>query len=135
MGGGEGSLQSISCFFRLSLIPESMALITAAGKEGSKAFETAEHEEQMLTFFWLTAAKCFFVFFFDLFVLTSLSRLLKKKNETEKTPPQNATHSLTLSTGNLNERSATGVCFTRSPATGEKKLFGEFLVNAQGLFL
>ena len=50
-----------------------MALITAAGKEGSKAFETAEHEEQMLTFFWLTAAKCFFVFFFDLFVLTSLS--------------------------------------------------------------
>ena len=27
----------------------------------------------MLTFFWLTAAKCFFVFFFDLFVLTSLS--------------------------------------------------------------
>ncbi len=34
--------------------------------------------------------------------------------------------------GNLNNRSATGVAFTRDPATGEKELFGEFLVNAQG---
>ena len=34
--------------------------------------------------------------------------------------------------GNLNDNSGTGVAFTRNPATGEKKLFGEFLVNAQG---
>lgn len=34
--------------------------------------------------------------------------------------------------GNLGERSATGVCFTRSPATGERRLFGEYLANAQG---
>ena len=34
--------------------------------------------------------------------------------------------------GNLNENSGTGVAFTRDPATGEKKLMGEFLVNAQG---
>ena len=34
--------------------------------------------------------------------------------------------------GNLNENSGTGVAFTRNPATGEKKLMGEFLVNAQG---
>lgn len=34
--------------------------------------------------------------------------------------------------GNLNENSATGVCFTRNPATGEPGLYGEFLVNAQG---
>ncbi|MGL9732012.1 MAG: PEP/pyruvate-binding domain-containing protein, partial [Wolbachia sp.] len=34
--------------------------------------------------------------------------------------------------GNLNNNSATGVIFTRNPATGEKKCFGEFLVNAQG---
>ena len=34
--------------------------------------------------------------------------------------------------GNLNENSGTGVAFTRNPATGEKKLFGEFLTNAQG---
>jgi pyruvate,orthophosphate dikinase len=34
--------------------------------------------------------------------------------------------------GNLGEDSATGVAFTRDPATGEKKFFGEFLVNAQG---
>ncbi|MFV0948557.1 pyruvate, phosphate dikinase [Wolbachia endosymbiont of Nasonia giraulti] len=34
--------------------------------------------------------------------------------------------------GNLNDNSATGVIFTRNPSTGEKKLFGEFLVNAQG---
>ncbi|CAG9462449.1 unnamed protein product [Pedinophyceae sp. YPF-701] len=34
--------------------------------------------------------------------------------------------------GNLNDNSCTGVCFTRNPATGEKGLYGEFLVNAQG---
>ncbi len=34
--------------------------------------------------------------------------------------------------GNLNDNSGTGVAFTRNPATGEKVLFGEFLVNAQG---
>ena len=34
--------------------------------------------------------------------------------------------------GNLNEKSGTGVAFTRDPATGEKKLMGEFLKNAQG---
>jgi len=34
--------------------------------------------------------------------------------------------------GNRGERSGTGVCFTRDPATGEKRLFGEFLSNAQG---
>ncbi len=34
--------------------------------------------------------------------------------------------------GNLNDESGTGVAFTRDPATGEKKLMGEFLMNAQG---
>ena len=34
--------------------------------------------------------------------------------------------------GNLNNNSGTGVAFTRNPATGEKGLFGEFLMNAQG---
>ncbi|GHU57961.1 pyruvate, phosphate dikinase [Clostridia bacterium] len=34
--------------------------------------------------------------------------------------------------GNLNDESGTGVAFTRSPSTGERKLFGEFLMNAQG---
>ena len=34
--------------------------------------------------------------------------------------------------GNLGETSATGVAFTRNPSTGENKLYGEFLVNAQG---
>lgn len=34
--------------------------------------------------------------------------------------------------GNSGENSGTGVAFTRNPATGEKKLFGEFLMNAQG---
>ncbi|MFC2164944.1 pyruvate, phosphate dikinase [Acidobacteriota bacterium] len=34
--------------------------------------------------------------------------------------------------GNFGETSATGVGFTRNPASGEKELFGEFLVNAQG---
>ncbi len=34
--------------------------------------------------------------------------------------------------GNMGMDSATGVCFTRNPSTGEKQLYGEFLLNAQG---
>jgi len=38
----------------------------------------------------------------------------------------------TMVFGNMGEGSGTGVAFTRNPATGEKKLFGDFLMNAQG---
>ncbi len=34
--------------------------------------------------------------------------------------------------GNMGETSATGVAFTRNPATGEKRFYGEYLINAQG---
>ncbi len=34
--------------------------------------------------------------------------------------------------GNLGETSGTGVCFTRNPSTGERALYGEYLLNAQG---
>jgi pyruvate,orthophosphate dikinase len=34
--------------------------------------------------------------------------------------------------GNMGDDSATGVCFTRDPSTGDKRFFGEFLINAQG---
>jgi pyruvate, orthophosphate dikinase len=34
--------------------------------------------------------------------------------------------------GNMGGHSATGVCFTRNPSTGENKFYGEFLINAQG---
>ena len=34
--------------------------------------------------------------------------------------------------GNMGDTSATGVCFTRDPSTGERRLYGEFLLNAQG---
>jgi pyruvate,orthophosphate dikinase len=34
--------------------------------------------------------------------------------------------------GNMGDDSGTGVCFTRDPSTGERRLYGEFLVNAQG---
>src|SRR5678816_2153773 len=34
--------------------------------------------------------------------------------------------------GNLGEDSGTGVAFTRNPSTGERKFYGEFLINAQG---
>ena len=34
--------------------------------------------------------------------------------------------------GNMGDNSATGVAFTRNPATGEKGIFGEYLINAQG---
>jgi pyruvate,orthophosphate dikinase len=39
---------------------------------------------------------------------------------------------VTMVFGNMGNKSATGVVFTRNPNTGEKKLFGEYLVNAQG---
>ena len=39
---------------------------------------------------------------------------------------------VTMVFGNLGEDSATGVAFTRDPATGEKRFYGEFLMNAQG---
>ncbi len=38
----------------------------------------------------------------------------------------------TMVFGNLNDNSGTGVAFTRDPATGEKALYGEYLINAQG---
>ena len=38
----------------------------------------------------------------------------------------------TMVFGNMGKNSGTGVAFTRNPATGERKLYGEFLVNAQG---
>ena len=34
--------------------------------------------------------------------------------------------------GNMGDNSGTGVAFTRNPATGERKLYGEYLINAQG---
>lgn len=37
--------------------------------------------------------------------------------------------------GNMGDTSGTGVLFTRNPSTGEKKLYGEFLVNAQVIYL
>jgi len=43
-----------------------------------------------------------------------------------------AVNVVTMVFGNLGDDSATGVAFTRNPATGENKLFGEYLVNAQG---
>lgn len=33
--------------------------------------------------------------------------------------------------GNMGPTSGTGVCFTRNPSTGERKLYGEYLINAQ----
>lgn len=38
----------------------------------------------------------------------------------------------TMVFGNMGDNSATGVCFTRDPSTGENKFYGEFLINAQG---
>ncbi|MEG1502225.1 MAG: pyruvate, phosphate dikinase [Synergistaceae bacterium] len=43
-----------------------------------------------------------------------------------------AVNIVTMVFGNLGNDCGTGVCFTRSPSTGEKKLFGEYLINAQG---
>lgn len=43
-----------------------------------------------------------------------------------------AVNVITMAFGNLGEDCGTGVCFTRNPSTGENKLYGEFLINAQG---
>ncbi len=43
-----------------------------------------------------------------------------------------AVNVMTMIYGNLGETSATGVAFTRNPSDGEKKLYGEYLLNAQG---
>jgi pyruvate,orthophosphate dikinase len=43
-----------------------------------------------------------------------------------------AVNVVTMVFGNMGEDSGTGVAFTRNPATGEKKLFGDYLPNAQG---
>ncbi len=43
-----------------------------------------------------------------------------------------AVNIVTMVFGNMGDDSGTGVAFTRNPATGEKKLYGEFLINAQG---
>ncbi|HWO01135.1 MAG TPA: pyruvate, phosphate dikinase, partial [Blastocatellia bacterium] len=43
-----------------------------------------------------------------------------------------AVNIVTMVFGNMGADSGTGVAFTRNPATGEKKLFGDYLVNAQG---
>jgi pyruvate,orthophosphate dikinase len=43
-----------------------------------------------------------------------------------------AVNIVTMVFGNMGDRSATGVVFSRDPATGEKRLYGEFLINAQG---
>jgi pyruvate,orthophosphate dikinase len=43
-----------------------------------------------------------------------------------------AVNVVTMVFGNMGEDSGTGVAFTRNPATGEKKLYGEYLLNAQG---
>ncbi|MDO4988522.1 MAG: pyruvate, phosphate dikinase [Synergistes sp.] len=43
-----------------------------------------------------------------------------------------AVNIVTMVFGNLGDDCGTGVCFSRSPSTGENKLFGEYLINAQG---
>jgi len=46
--------------------------------------------------------------------------------------PGTAINIVSMVFGNLGEESGTGVAFTRNPSTGEKRFYGEFLVNAQG---
>jgi len=55
-------------------------------------------------------------------------RLLNKISDSLGT----AINIVTMVFGNMGNDSATGVAFTRNPSTGEKKFFGEYLINAQG---
>ncbi|MEA3276642.1 MAG: pyruvate, phosphate dikinase [Pseudomonadota bacterium] len=56
----------------------------------------------------------------------------KQFNITPEMADGTAVNVVTMVFGNRGDDSATGVAFTRNPATGENKLFGEYLVNAQG---
>ena len=56
----------------------------------------------------------------------------KQFNITPEMANGTAVNIVTMVFGNLGDTSATGVAFTRDPATGENRLFGEYLVNAQG---
>lgn len=56
----------------------------------------------------------------------------KINNIREDELPGTAVNVQAMVFGNKGEKSATGVVFTRSPSDGQKKIFGEFLVNAQG---
>src|SRR5262249_61609477 len=57
-----------------------------------------------------------------------------KPRPSSTTPAQTgpAVNVQTMVFGNTGDRSATGVGFTRNPATGAKEFYGEFLINAQG---
>ncbi|MDO4218491.1 MAG: pyruvate, phosphate dikinase [Synergistaceae bacterium] len=57
-----------------------------------------------------------------------------KYREINKIPAHygTAVNVVTMVFGNLGDDCGTGVCFTRSPSSGENKLFGEYLINAQG---
>lgn len=55
-----------------------------------------------------------------------------KNNITKDIADGTAVNVVTMAFGNMGNDSATGVIFTRNPADGTKKIFGEYLVNAQG---
>ena len=55
-----------------------------------------------------------------------------KNNITKDIADGTAVNVVTMAFGNMGNDSATGVVFTRNPADGTKKIFGEYLVNAQG---
>lgn len=55
-----------------------------------------------------------------------------KNNITKDIADGTAVNVVTMAFGNMDNDSATGVVFTRNPADGTKKIFGEYLVNAQG---
>ncbi|QJD29055.1 pyruvate, phosphate dikinase [Methylococcus geothermalis] len=62
-------------------------------------------------------------------------RAVDYRREFHITPDQangTAVNVVTMVFGNMGDDSATGVGFTRNPSTGEKEMFGEYLVNAQG---
>ncbi len=59
--------------------------------------------------------------------------IYRKKNRiTDNIADGTAVNVVAMIYGNMDNRSATGVIFTRNPNTGEKKIFGDYLVNAQG---
>jgi pyruvate,orthophosphate dikinase len=58
--------------------------------------------------------------------------LYRKLNHIPKEVNGTAVNVQTMVFGNKGETSGTGVCFSRNPATGENKFYGEYLMNAQG---
>ena len=110
-------------------------------KEGSVEFlsnpnlTVEEKVDRMITY--LTSAQSFKSSGIDVQeAAVAIGETLKEYREIYNIPHSwgTAVNVQSMVFGNMGDDCATGVCFTRDPSTGERKFFGEYLINAQITF-